>query len=234
MQTTPIPSAPSTLQVSVHADAVLERSGLWWNPYFVSLADGQMSLEDFRASQEQFYFAVAFFSRPMAGLVARSPDYASRIDILHNVVEEHGDFSLSASHAMTFQAFLASLGCDVRRLHSLRPAPGVHAFNSVLYSACMLEELETGIACIGIIEHAFARLSAQIGREVVARGWVERERLVHYSLHAELDVRHAEEFFQLIEPKWSDPEKRERIERGLELGAYIFDRLYVDLCPIRA
>jgi pyrroloquinoline-quinone synthase len=192
-----------------------------------------MSIDDFRASQEQFYFAVAFFSRPMAGLVARSPDYASRIDILHNVVEEHGDFRLSHSHAATFQAFLSSIGCDARRLSSLRPAPGVHAFNSVLFSACMLEDLEVGIACIGIIEYAFARLSARIGSDVVSRGWVTQEELIHYALHAELDVRHAEELFQLIEPKWSDPERRERIERGLELGAYIFNRLYLDLFAIQ-
>lgn len=191
-----------------------------------------MTLESFRVSQEQFYFAVAFFSRPMAGLVARSPDYHSRIDILHNVVEEHGEFSLSQSHAMTFEAFLRSLGSDPERVRKSRPGPAVHAFNSVLYSACLLEELEVGIACVAIIEHAFAELSARIGRDVVARGWVARENLVHYALHAELDHRHADEFFALLDPKWNDPAKRELIERGLALGAHVFDRLYRELAEL--
>ena len=222
-------SAAGAPQIRAAADAVLARVGLYENPYFTTLADGRMELDAFRASQEQFFFAVAFFSRPMAGLVARSPDYASRIDILHNVVEEHGDFRLGDSHVATFQVFLQSLGADTGRLKTMRPAPAVHAFNSVLYSACLLEELEVGIACLGIIEYAFAELSARIGNGVVARGWVAREKLVHYTLHAELDQRHAEEFFRLVESKWNDAGKRESIERGLELGAHVFDRLYREL-----
>lgn len=211
------------------ADEIIARTGLYENPYFTELANGRLSLEAFRASQEQFFFAVAFFSRPMAGLVARSPDYASRVDILHNVVEEHGDFHMASSHAATFQVFLRSLGAEPARLGTLRPAPAVHAFNSVLYSACLLEELELGVACMGIIEYAFAELSARIGNGIVDRGWITRENLVHYTLHAELDQRHAEEFFQLVEPKWQDTDKRERIERGLALGAHVFNQLYRDL-----
>src|SRR5690606_5952223 len=108
------------VQVRKAADAALSASGIWQNPYLEALSDGSMSMDVFRASQEQFYFAVAFFSRPMAGLVARSPDYASRIDILHNVVEEHGDFRLSRSHAATFDAFLTSLGSDIAKVHASR------------------------------------------------------------------------------------------------------------------
>lgn len=221
------PSNPTGVKAS--ADHYLHQSGLWQNPYFEALRDGRVSLEMFRASQEQFYFAVAFFSRPMAGLVARLPDYASRIDILHNVVEEHGDFRLSHAHATTFIAFLRGLGSDADRVPSARPGAAVHAFNSVLFSACLLEEIEVGIACLGVIEYAFAELSARIGSSVVARGWVAAENMVHYALHAELDQRHADEFFALLDPKWSDPAKRELIERGLALGAHIFDRLYREL-----
>ena len=43
-----------------------------------------------------------------------------------------------------------------------------------------------------------------------------------------LDIRE-NEFFALLDPKWSDPAKRELIERGLALGAHIFDRLYREL-----
>jgi pyrroloquinoline-quinone synthase len=52
---------------------------------------------------------------------------------------------------------------------------------------------------------------------------------VHYKLHAEIDERHAEEFFAVIEPRWETPARRYFIQQGLELGAYIFDRLYRDM-----
>jgi pyrroloquinoline-quinone synthase len=222
-------STSSATDVKSCADLFLQHSGLWENPYFETLRDGHMSLDAFRTSQEQFYFAVAFFSRPMAGLVARLPNYASRIDILHNVVEEHGEFRLSHAHASTFTEFLRSLGSDPVQVQAARPCAAVHAFNSVLFSACLLEDIEVGIACLGVVEYAFADLSARIGSSVVSRGWVAADKMVHYALHAELDQRHADEFFALLEPKWSDPLKRESIERGLALGAHIFDRLYREL-----
>ena len=82
---------------------------------------------------------------------------------------------------------------------------------------------------MGIIEYAFAGISATIGQAVVARGWIRREELTHYGLHAQIDERHAEEFFAVLEPAWEDPARRYFIEQGLELGAYVFDRLYRDL-----
>ncbi len=226
------PAKSNAPRVKARADVILQESGLWANPYFEDLQNATMTREGFFRSQAQFYFAVAFFSRPLAGLVARTPDYPSRIDILHNVVEEHGDFQPAKSHAATFLAFLHSLGVEASQARSARASPAVHAFNSVLFSACLLEELELGVAAVGIVEYAFATISARIGQSVLARGWVAEDRLVHYGLHAELDQRHAEEFFAILEPKWSDAAQRQTIERGLALGAHIFDRLYCELSDL--
>ncbi len=82
---------------------------------------------------------------------------------------------------------------------------------------------------MGIIEYAFAGISAAIGSAVVRRGWVAADQLVHYKLHAEIDERHAEEFFAVVEPHWDDPRRRYLTRQGLELGAHVFDRLYRDL-----
>jgi pyrroloquinoline-quinone synthase len=107
--------------------------------------------------------------------------------------------------------------------------PALRAFNSVLTASCVLDELEVGVGCMGIIEYAFAGISAAIGKAVVDRGFVSARRLVHYKLHAQIDERHAEEFFAVIEPLWGNRTRRYYILQGLELGAYIFDRLYRDL-----
>src|SRR5882672_9027789 len=216
-------------RVSAGADRTLEKSGIWRNLYLQSLQDGSMSLESFRSSQEQFFHAVSFFPRPMAALVGRIPNPKARIDILHNLVEEHGEFNEELFHHTTFQRFLRSIGSEPEKIETAALAPALRAFNSVLTCACVLDELEVGVACMGIIEYAFAGISALIGQAVVQRGWVRQEDLVHYALHAQIDERHAEEFFAVIEPSWDDAKRRYFIEQGLELGAYAFDRLYWDL-----
>jgi pyrroloquinoline-quinone synthase len=207
----------------------IEQSGIRKNRYLESVQDGSMTLEAFRRSQEYFFFAVSFFPRPMAALVGRIPNPRSRLDILHNLVEEHGEFNEELFHHTTFQRFLRSIGSEPEKLESAALPPSLRAFNSVLTCACVLDELEVGVACMGIIEYAFAGISAIIGKAVVQRGWVRQEDLVHYALHAEIDERHADEFFAVIEPQWHDPSRRYFIKQGLELGAYIFDRLYRDL-----
>lgn len=216
-------------QVSAYAAAVLKRMAILDNPYLTALADGSMTRALFQASQEQFFFAVTFFPRPMAALVGRIEDPHLRLDILGNLVEEHGEFNASAFHHNTFKRFLASIKANADTLDALDLWPEVRAFNSVLTASCVLDEVEVGIGCMGIIEHAFAGISAKIGNAVVARGWVEASQLVHYTLHAQIDERHADEFYAVVEAQWNDARRRYLIVQGLELGAYIFDRLYRDL-----
>ncbi len=86
------------------ADAILKRIGIRHNPYFGSLANGTMSLDRFRLTQEQFFWAVTFFPRPMSALVARIPNPKNRLDILQNLVDEHGEFQEQFFHHTHFSA----------------------------------------------------------------------------------------------------------------------------------
>ncbi|BBX98827.1 TenA family transcriptional regulator [Mycobacterium lacus] len=217
-------------RVTERAEQILTGVGIAANPYLTTLVDGSMTLDHFRVSQEQFGFAVTYFARPMAALISRMELPGQRLGILSNILEEHGDFKPHAFHHATFRQFLASIGSDdAERLDALVPSPQVHAFNSVLTSVCTMEDLAVGTSCLGIIEHAFAGISATIGSAVVERGWVAEDDLVHYALHAEIDEQHAEDFFVLVEPSYDDPGTRAAVDRGLRLGAYVFNRLYTDL-----
>jgi len=218
------------LQVTKRALEILNEVDILNNRYLAALENGTMSREEFCVSQGQFYFAVTFFPRPMSALVGRIPDPRQRLNILHNVVEEHGEFAESQFHQTTFTNFLASLGIDTSEVAvESRIWPSVRAFNTVLVGSCLLAELEVGIACMGIIEQAFSGISLKIGTNVVKRGWVKPEALTHYTVHAEIDERHADEFFQVIENSWDKPERKHYIEQGLQLGAYIFNQLYESL-----
>jgi len=185
-----------------------------------------MSLERFLDSQSQFFYAVGFFSRAMAALLARQPDSASRQVLMHNLAEEHGwdeekggQFRPGLAHDQTFLQFLASL--------QGRPntqGPEVRAFNLALYGACVSESVPFAFACLGMIEYAFADISALIGGAVVQNQWISADALVHYSLHAELDKRHAGEFFEVVENQ-----SPEEVQAGLAYGWHIFSQLYRSL-----
>ncbi len=205
------------------------------NLYFTSLEDGSFDRDDFIETQIQFYFAVDFFSRPMAAVAAKIPSAQQRLEIVRNVWEEHGEGDATLVHGRTFVELLARLGSIAESdLNSRALWPEVRAFNTVLVGAAVLDEHLVSVAMMGIIERMFVDISARLGRAIVARGWIARERLVHYSLHEALDVKHSEDFFAVLRPSWdAEPAHRYYIEQGLRLGAYIFDRLYRDLHTAR-
>lgn len=196
------------------------------SPYFTALRDARMERATFVRSQQQFFFAVRFFSRPMAALMSRMPDSASRKMLMHNLAEEHGHedeggrFHPAMAHDQTFTTFLASLGAVPAEVE----CPAVRAFNLALLGACLCEPPPLAFSCLGIIEYTFADISALIGKSVVERGWVAQSELVHYKLHAEIDKRHAAEFFAAV-----DATDEPAMNAGISLGLHIFERLYTSL-----
>ncbi|MBN9417657.1 MAG: iron-containing redox enzyme family protein [Candidatus Eremiobacteraeota bacterium] len=205
--------------VQEQADQILAAKPIADHSYFADLANG-MSRDCFLDGQRQFYHAVSFFSRAMGALLARQPDSASRQVLMHNLAEEHGlEEEHGLAHDRTFSQFLASLQSEPGP-----QGPEVRAFNLALYGACAGESVPFAFAALGIIEYAFADISALIGTTVVQRGWVAQDQLVHYSLHAEIDKRHAAEFFEVIEAAPGD-----EVQAGLVYGWHIFSQLYRSL-----
>ena len=225
--------APEAADLGQAVGLLIERRPIFENLYFKHLRNGSMEKAGFQRSQVQFYFAVRFFSRPMAALAARLQDSQARMALVRNLAEEHGDFQAAQAHDQTFKQFLSSIGVTQETVATAREATEVRAFNQALLGTCVMAEPELAFACLGIIEHTFAGISAEIGQAMTQRGWVNGGNLVHYTLHSELDKRHAREFFDEIEPAWlSGGHHRRTIEDGLSLGLYLFDRLYTDLAGI--
>src|SRR5690606_25290798 len=118
---------------------------------------------------------------------------------------------------------------DTQAVENIGVWPEIRALNRALSAACLLDEVAAGVACRGAIDFAVSSISGQIGKAVGERGWVEADKLTHYSLHEALDIKHAADFFALAATQSLNSERGYFVSRGLELGAYIFSRLYQDL-----
>lgn len=223
----------------------LDESRLLSSEYFQRLLDGTMSRESFRRTQLQFFYAVRYFSRPMAALAARIPDSAGRLSLIQNLSDEHGLdddhgldrisqgsslFDPSMAHDQTFTEFLRRLGVGGDEVLRSHPGSAVLAFNNCLWGICASDSVSLAFAALGAIEYAFADISALIGRQIVASGWMAEGQLIHYTLHAEVDKRHAGDFFRSIEQDWyRNDSSKAQIRSGIDLGLYVFKRLYQDM-----
>ncbi len=219
-------------------DHALAEHPLTASPYLLQLEDGSLSRPEFVRSQCQFHFAVRYFPRPMAALTARMPVSAVRRGLVHNLAEEHGwdessgwgALDPSLAHDRTFLRFLGSMGVLESEMEQEREGAAVRAFNNALMGTCLMEPVGLAFGCLGIIELAFAGISSRIGTAVVRRGWIGSDALVHYRLHAEIDRRHAADFFEVVTGAWEQGGPgRVEVEDGVQLGLHVFDRLYRDL-----
>ena len=201
------------------------------NPYFVRLHDGKFEREDFMETQIQFFFAVVFFNRPMSALAAKIPTEKLRIEILKNIWEEHGEGNLAKAHSNTFVTFLSRLGnISEKEIIQRQLWPEVRIFNTCLSGACILDDYMIAVPMMGIIERMFCEISTIIGQGVIAREWLTEKNLTHYNLHAKLDIKHSQDFFNIVKESWDESnENKYYIEQGLHLGATLFNNLYKNL-----
>ena len=212
-------------------DEILVESGFRNNPYFEALTDGSFELDDFIETQIQFFFAVVFFSRPMAILAAKIPTADLRMEVVRNVWEEHGEGNSAAVHRNTFIEFLNRIGgvseADIDKRYLW---PSVRIFNTTLVGTSTLDEYLVGVGMMGIIERMFCEISTWLGEGVVKRGWLTKENLIHYNLHEALDIKHSEDFFDVVKPSWErSDENKYYIDQGLSMGACVFNMLYEKL-----
>ena len=192
--------------------------------YFSDLLDGSMSFELFKSSQTNFYSAVCYFSRPMFLLCSRMENYADRLTILENILDEHGNGDIKESHAETYKNYLLNLGVKEKDINETFSHSAVSNFYSIIKDTIKGDRIETAIAMFGIIEDRYTEISATIATSLVNNNWLSEDQLTHYKTHKELDIYHAELFYKLVRPKWVEETSRENIIKGIKLGnAIIFD-----------
>ena len=81
-----------------------------------------------------------------------------------------------------------------------------------------------------MIERMFCEISTWLGQGIVNRGWLTQKNLIHYNLHADLDIKHSQDFFDVVAPSWkASKENQYYIEQGLTMGASLFNMLYEEL-----
>ncbi len=227
-------NTPQSELLIKEAERLWDQLKLFDTSYFSSLENrkGNVDRKHFFASQQHFINAVAYFSRPMSVLASRIDSTQARLQIIENIYEEHGEMHEESFHVNTFKKWLGQLNPNASKIEKNFPLePCVDAFNSALMGTCQSSPIEKGICCLGIIEYMFSYISKFIATAVVDLGWISSENLIHYNLHAELDIKHSKDLFEIID-KISQPNISQCME-GIHLGAFIFSRLYSDLANLK-
>lgn len=199
--------------------------------YYADWLQQEANRADFLHTQRHFRYAVENFGSVIAGVLSKMPILTEeRMSIAENVAEEHGHNNLSKTHKETFLTFLDSMNEDDVKLDLDKSLPAMK-FNESVRNFVLTHSYYEGAAMVGIIEHLYINMSALIAKTVHQRNWDEFCKQSHYDVHAELDVEHARELFEVSESMWNtgNEEIQKQIVNAAELGALYFVSLYNDI-----
>lgn len=217
------------LEMKSYLENTVAELNLRQHPYFHGLLSGQFSKDQFLDSQNQFSYLVKYFARPMAAVIANMPNAITRSAIVANLWEEHGRGDHDKIHGKTILTLIDRLGGDSDKLDEKYTSESIRIFNTALRGISVFEDYRVSAAVFGGIERTFVDISTLICEAIIERGWLPRERITHYALHKEIDIKHAEEFLEVTAEDWNrDEESRELIRRGIRMGARLFTNVYSD------
>ncbi|BCD92271.1 hypothetical protein fh0823_24100 [Francisella halioticida] len=186
--------------------------------------------EHFLKTQIHFRFAVENFASVLAGVMSKIPYLQKRIDVANNIFEEHGNGMVEKSHTHTFIEFLNSIN-DKNYSYNINPCMAVKAFNESISNFVATHSYYEGAAMIGAIELLYIDISSIIAKHLKNKNWDKLCNQNHYNTHEVLDVEHAKELFNIVEPVWNNGCEiiKTSIKDSINLGAYLFAKLYQDL-----
>ena len=206
-----------------------ENTSIKDQPYFRLLNQNRMSFETFKYSQVNFYKSVLKFSKPLFVLCSRIDNYEDRLKILENILDEHGNGNLKDTHGNTYKMYLNSLGIGDNKFPESYEHVSCSNFFSEVEKIVSLGNIDKALAMYGIIEDRYTEISSFVAKIVLKNKWIDKENLIHYSTHEELDKYHAMLFYSIIEQRWKKERSQNQIKKGLNIGNELVLRLFNDL-----
>jgi len=192
------------------------------HPYFKALADGSMTKEQFASSQNGFYFVVEAWPQSLSLLMAKISGVERRLPLVRNLQQEHG-ITTSTSHTDSFQRFLKGLGTAPPSEVPVH----ISAFNASMMGFSEFHHIHETAAMLGCIEHLYVDISKTIATRVIDSNWMQPGEQSHYTLHEEIDSRHARELFEISAAETDQARTQANI--SLQIAAYYFWNLYLDM-----
>lgn len=209
-----------------YLEARVASTNLEQTPYFKALLSGEFSKEDFLKTQIEFSHLVKFFNRPMALMISNIPHAERRVAIVDNLWEEHGRGVTEKIHGTTILTLIDRLGGDSSAIDDSTLSENVRAFNQALRGAAAFEDYRFSAAMFGAIERTFVDVSSLMCKAIVEHDWLPLDRITHYGLHKEIDIKHAEDFLMVADQDWDHPAHKQSIKDGIAFGAHLFASTY--------
>jgi len=193
MSTAYLPKLEVELQVPINK--ILE------HPFLKRIALAQLTYTQLQLFVKEYAHYCAYFPRFLAAAAANIPDDATRLPIIKNLWEEHGEGQLATSHRVLFEQFAAAVGITTTKPTLSDALFSTQQCVQTLLNICKNKHFLVALGALGPGTEFFTAQEYQI----IAKGLAQYEcfnkkNLQFWTIHINADEMHYSEMLAAIEP----------------------------------
>lgn len=174
------------------------------HPFLDLIAEGKLTKKQLQYFAEQYSVYCSYFPRFLAAAAANIPDDSTRMPIVENLWEEHGEGKLANSHRILYDRFARSTGLPEARLKKPEPLPTTMIVCENLFNLCLDGHFLESLGALGpgteyFTNDEYARIAAGLKKY----DFLTKEDIYFWTVHISLDTTHYSEMVGAIAP-WSN------------------------------
>jgi pyrroloquinoline-quinone synthase len=185
------------------------------HPFLKRMEDGWFDKKQLQYFAEQYSVYCRYFPRFLAAAAANIPDDETRMPIIENLWEEHGEGKIIKSHRILFNRFAAGLGLSVQDLNKVKPLPTTAICCENLINLCHDGHFLESLGALGPGTEFFTNAEYSIIYNGLKKyEFLTENDLEFWSVHISLDEEHYSEMIGSLIPWANSLENKYLIKTG--------------------
>lgn len=200
------------------------------HPFMERIANAALDEDQLKFFGLQYSIYCAYFPRFLAASAANVPDDRTRMPIMENLWEEHGEGKIEASHRVLYENFAAALGLSKEDLVDVSPLPNTRACVENMLDLCEEGHFLESLGALGPGTEYFTNNEyLKILNGLRKYDKLTEEDLTFWEVHTTLDEEHYSEMIDALRP-WARSSTEESMIRlgaikAIELEVLFWDGL---------
>ena len=185
------------------------------HPFLNRIKDAWLNRRQLHYFAGQYGIYCRYFPRFLAAAAANIPDDATRMSLIENLWEEHGEGKLAKSHRILYNKFANALDYDDASLEAVTALPTTDICIQNMLDLCRDQHFLVGLGALGPGTEYFTNDEYKIIESGLKKyDFLTADDYEFWTVHISLDEHHYSDMIDAIRAWETDDDSREKIRSG--------------------
>jgi len=190
------------------------------------IKDGWLNQTQLKYFVGQYGVYCRYFPRFLSAAAANIPDDPTRMALVENLWEEHGEGVIAKSHRILYNNFAKAVGYTVEELEAVKPLATTEICVDNLMDLCRDKHFLIGLGALGPGTEYFTNDEYRIVETgMKTYDFLNPDDIEFWTVHISLDEHHYSDMIDAIRP-WAKTEEHQQLIRKGALKALALEYIF--------